>query len=480
MYYVHKNVNPSRKSAYYYVKDFSGGIESGINDRILPLAYAAESVNFSVKSGALCDGGGVKQANFSGNKLSYKNVSAKPLRLYYFKTYNQENQVYENRVLAYFNDGYVYQTLVGKTNEFEKISELNFTKAPASVRYNYNGKNVIIFSGGEDMKIFDGESVEVVSDAPVVTSMCMHGERLFATEAGEKTMLWYSDDFDPANWDVSLSEAGFIDLRDERGTLLKVLELGGYVYVFRNYGITRITAYGDQTEFCADGLCSSSGRIFGGSITLCGDKIAYLAEDGFYCFSGGTPVKFLTKLEGLLKGVDNSGAKGVYFNGELFVNLKIKFKSGIQDCVLRYNFAQKSTCILSGFNVVDFEVYDGEGEYRLLFLTDGVKFIGELSESTEFFGLPVFKSWQSGFSDLGKPETEKTLRGVTLYSNEPVKLTVTSECGSASVNFSGEQSDEYVKIALKGKAFRFLIESSKPNSVVARLKIDFEYGIRGA
>ena len=37
---------------------------------------------------------------------------------------------------------------------------------------------------GENMKIYDGETVETVSDAPAVTSMCIHGERLFATEAG--------------------------------------------------------------------------------------------------------------------------------------------------------------------------------------------------------------------------------------------------------------------------------------------------------
>ncbi len=480
MYYIHNNLTDNRKNAYYYVRDFSGGVESGVNERILPLAYAAESFNFSVKSGALCDGGGIKRANFSGKTLNFNNIAAKARRLYYLKTYDEQSSDYKNRILIYFDDGYVYQAIVGEDDSFKKIEDLYFESAPIAVRYTYNGKNVIIFSSGSAMKIFDGDITENVSDAPAVTSMCMHGERLFVTEDGEKTTLWYSDDFDPANWDISLSEAGFIDLRDERGSLLKAVELGGYVYVFRNYGITRVTAYGDQTEFATDGICASSGKIYQGSITLCGDKIVYLAEDGFYCFSGGAPYRILTKLDGFLRGANNSSAKGVYFNGELFVSLNLNLKNGAESCVLRYNFSEKSATFLCGFNVIDFEQLNGENEYKLLFLCENMNEVGELSEYSEFFGADIIKKWQSGFSDLGKPETEKTLRGISLYSDKPAKLIITSERATATVNFCGSDCDEYVKIALKGKAFEFCIKSESKNSVIARLKIDFEYGPRVA
>lgn len=478
MYYVHNKAGVSSKSAAYYVRDFSGGVESVTDERILPLTYAAESVNFHVKSGALCDAGGVKTAEGGIAELPSVSVGAAK-KLYYFKTYNDETAEYQNRLLVYLSDGYIYQSTCGADARFEKVEELNFAGAPSAVRYTYNGKNVIIFSYGESMKIFDGESVETVQNAPSVTSMCMHGERLFVTEGGEKTALWYSDDFDPANWDVSLSEAGFIDLRDERGSLLKAVEAYGYVYVFRSYGITRVSAYGDQTEFATDGLSSSSGRIYGDSITVCGEKIVYLAEDGFYCFGGSYPYRILTKLDGLLRGVDNSGAKGVFYNGELFVLLKLKLKSGVTPCVLRYDFSGKSVSFISGAGVTDLEVLSGETDYKLLFLCENSVKIGELSSSSERFGTPLLKSWVSGASDLSKPEVEKTVRGVSLYCNAPVSLVISSERGSKTLNFSGNNSDEYLKTALKGRAFTFCIKSSNLDCRAGRLKIDFEYRPRG-
>lgn len=478
MYYVHDSLSEKSKSASYYVRDFSGGVESVTDERILPLAYAAESQNFCVKSGALCDAGGIKAAGAEIASLPPRQVG-EAKRLYYFKTYNETNGTYQNRLLVYLSDGYVYQSVCGANSSFTKIERLDFAGAPNAVRYTYNGKNVIIFSYESSMKIFDGENVELVQNAPVVTSMCMHGERLFATEGGEKTALWYSDDFDPANWDVSLSEAGFIDLRDERGSLLRAVEAGGYVYVFRSYGITRISAYGDQTEFAADGLSSSSGRIYGDSITVCGEKIIYLAEDGFYCFGGSYPYRILTKLDGLIRGVDNSDAKGVFYNGELFVLLKLKLKSGVTPCVLRYDFSGKGFSIISGAGVVDLQILNGESDYKLLFLCDGADKIGELSPDSELFGAPLLKNWQSGFCDLSKPESEKTISGISLYCDNPAVLKITSERGSRTLNFRGSGCDEYIKTALKGKAFAFCIKSSKLGGKAARLKIDFEYRPRG-
>lgn len=482
MYYSSKKINSGRKKATYYVKDFSGGAEMRTDDRIKPLSCASEIFNFSCINGALRDGGGVTLADVGvGPVPGGGNIgNAYPERVYYFKTYNENSGCYEDRLLIFYGS-YIYEAKAeGNETPFSQIIDLQFTKAPSAVRYTYNGKNVIIFSGeGESMKIYDGETVEVVEDAPAITSMCVHGERLFATEAGEKTTLWYSDDFDPANWDVSLSEAGFIDLRDERGSLLKVVEFGGYVYVFRNYGITRITAYGDQTEFAADGISASCGKIYGDSVTVCGDKIAYLAEDGFYLFSGGATQRFLTQFDDYFAGVDNSDAKGVFFNGELFVKLKANFpESGLLDVVLRYNFAKKSANFLSGFGVDDLAVYDGEKKYKLLMLCRDSNSLGEFCEKNEYFGGAIKKIWRSATSDLGKPEAQKTICGISLFADYDTRVSIISERGVKTVRFYGKKEDQYKKISLRGKAFSFLIINNIPESKVARLKIYFEYGER--
>ena len=482
MYYLSDNPRAGRKKATYYVKDFSGGAETQTDERIKPLSYASELINFSCVSGALKDGGGVKPATLGVSANIPYVPGSSPKRLYYFKTYNETAGSYEDLLLIFClseDGGYVYKANLTKKTAFSRVNDLFFSSVPTAVRYTYNGKNVIIFSAdGENMKIYDGETVETVSDAPAVTSTCIHGERLFATEAGEKTALWFSDDFDPANWDISLSEAGFIDLKDERGSLLKVVEFGGYVYVFRTYGITRVTAYGDQTEFAADGLSASSGKIYGDSVTCCGDKIIYLAEDGFYCFAGGAPQRFLSRFDEYFAGVDNSGAKGVYYNGELFVILKANFpESGVKNAVLRYNFATKSAVFLVGFNVSDMVVIDGETDYKLIMIA-GKNALGEFQKKSDYFGASVEKVWRGGFCDLGKPEAEKTISGISLFADKKTTVLIKSERGEKTVVFGGDDKDVFKKVSLKGKAFSFTIKNSQAESKTARLKIHFEYGDR--
>lgn len=129
------------------------------------------------------------------------------------------------------------------------------------------------------MKIYDGTAVTGVEDAPPVTSMCAHGERLFLTDA-DGDAVWFSDDFDPANWNVSLSEAGFIDFGGAGGRVLKAVSFGGYVYVFKSYGISKVYAYGEQNSFSASEIFVSSGKIRGDSITVCGNCILFSRPTG--------------------------------------------------------------------------------------------------------------------------------------------------------------------------------------------------------
>lgn len=49
---------------------------------------------------------------------------------------------------------------------------------------------------------------------------------------------------------MSPDEAGFINFSDECGDVIKVVSFSNYLYVFREYGIFRLTAYGDQNDFC--------------------------------------------------------------------------------------------------------------------------------------------------------------------------------------------------------------------------------------
>ncbi len=473
MYYAKRAKISGVKRASYAINDFSRGSDFSHDKRVVPFYKAVTSYNFECESGALKDARGVKTCAFgaSANKLQFKLLS--PEKLYYFKCYDQQKSSYTDLLLIY-SMGKIYGANPYIDSEFTEIKGLNFKSVPTAVRYNYNGKNSIIFTADSVMKLYDGESVTEVTDTPCITSACIHNERLFATEGGEKSTLWFSDDFDPLNWKVSLQDAGFIDLRDDRGSLLKVISFGGYVYVFRNYGITRITAYGDQTSFINDGISALAGKILGDSITVCGDRVIYLAEDGFYLFAGGSPVRILKGLDECLKGVDNGLAKGIYFNGKFYCLLKLKIDNVVQNCLIYYDLVTKNFTVCKNLNVSDFQIMDGETDYKLLFLSADNGAIGELSEKSECFGLPLQKKWESAKYDFLN-SFEKVITSVTLISKTETHLIVKSENQTRKVKFVASDKPQTKTLGVKGNSFTFTIECSVPSSNISRFKVNYEY-----
>lgn len=473
MYYLKKTASKGVNRASVTINDFSNGSDFSHDSRVTPFYKSNVSYNFECESGALKDASGIKIASFGelNNRLQLKVINAE--KLYYFKSYNQDLKKYEDRLLVYVNRK-IYMANPYLDSDFSEVLGLEFNGAPTAVRYAYNGKNVIIFTFDNQMKVFDGEKVIEVSDVPCITSTCIHNERLFATEGGEKTTLWFSDDFDPLNWKISLHDAGFIDFRDDGGSLIKVVSFNGYVYLFRNYGITRITAYGDQTEFATENIATSSGKIYGESITVCGNRIIYLAEDGFYSFSGGSTNRILKGLDECLKSVENENAKGVYYNGKFYCNLKLKIENAVQNCLIYYDLTSKNFTVCKNLKFSDFQIMDGENDFKLLFLNADNGAIGELSSKSECFGLPILKRWVSAKYDFLN-SNEKVVTSVSLVTKTDINLSVESEAGKRKIKFLASDKIQTKSIGIKGNAFTFTIDCIAPASNISRFKVNYEF-----
>ena len=476
MYYAKKNIHPRLRKGRVFVYDFSSGISTAKDEKLVPLYTAVRSFNTDFKSGALTDGFGISVASFSdGNTPVFDIEGVSPKRLYYYKKYDANIGLYVDYLLIYADNGSMYKARVGADERFVLVSGLSFEVEPSAVSYTYNGSDVIIFSAEEKVKVYDGERVTSISDAPGITSTCIHNERLFATEGGQKTALWFSDDFDPLNWNVSLEDAGYIDLRDGRGSLLKVVSFDGYVYVFRSYGISRITAYGDQTNFSVDGITASSSKIYPNSIAVCGDRVIYLTQDGFYSFAGGTPNRILSKLDGMIADCDLSLAKGIYYDGSYYCSLVLKEKNGESfPALLRYRVNSGEFTLNRYLNIIDFALMDGEKDFKLLFICEDNRAIGELSRKSEYFNEVLYKSWESGESDFGVRK-EKRLTKLCVNSRTPIYITVKSEKESRRLYFFGGIEREAQAVGIRGEYFTITIECALPDCKVSYLSAEFEY-----
>ncbi len=430
--------------------------------------YPRTMENFDPTDGTLvpCDGFDVLEEYVCPTGVTVR-------KCYLFKNYDiDENPVH--KVLIYCSDKYLYVCPFGG-GTFTKLTATTFDSDPAGVPYNYNGKNVMIFSkSGGGICIFDGTKLTIVPDAPEITSMCIHFERLFVTTRGYRNTLWFSDDFNPTNWNVSLTEAGFIEMDDAGGDLIKAVSFGDYLYVFRSFGITRISAYTDQRQFSATNLFISSGRIFADSVIVCGDCILFMATNGLYRFDGVSTQKISAGFEKRL-AADYVYVKGMYFNGYAYIRVKVYYDNVNTVQVLRLDPRTLEAVLINGATLSDFMIVDCDGDYQLYGTSPILNNVVALNtEDKLLFGNPLKMIWENGESDFGVP-APKTLTKFTFYSKSKATVSFTVDGVKHSYVVEGSDKPIVLKPNLKGVKFKLRFDAYSVDARIAAPELKLEY-----
>ena len=451
----------SRKITVNPLGEINGKTGEGVGG----YGYSVASYNFDTSKGDLRDGKGFSAIN------AFLPYAAK--RIYYYRRISGEDAVLD-AVLVWCGDGYIYSLkLAGGTPV--KLAALYFTKEPTAVNYNFNGEDVMIFSSeNAELKIYDGTNVITVSSAPKVESMCVHGERLFLTDSSNHNSLWFSDDFDPTNWNVSLSEAGFIDMIGEKGRLLKVISFGGYIYVFRSYGITRVTAYGNQKSFSVADLFVSSGKIRGESITVCGDCVLFFASDGLYRFDGLSAARISDAYK---ESIDFSFGKvrGAYYNGRAYFVVKAVFEGESENCLFNVDPKNYSEYyFIKGGKPVDVTVAGGVNDYELLLVSGDGKIL-RLTDECATAGVPNTKIWLGKFGDFGFTAKRKLLSEISFYSATALQIEVSADGRTKVYGVKGKIERQIIRPNLTADRFSVKVKCTEKGARVVGLTLKLRY-----
>lgn len=468
------------------LSDFSSGINTKIDTNLLPLNVARNSYNFNFSTGALTTGMGFKTLTLPTAYNDKTFVIPEGVtgieRLWIYKRYDPDAKKYSPLIVIYTSEKEFYWALVETTsNQFFKLSNITFSAAPIGINLRTNGTDKFFFcptSSSDSLTVWDGVNLpQSYPSAPVLTSVDYHANRLFATIGGDKSQVWFSSDLNPTNWTVSSFDGGFIELTDPRGALNKVVSYNNYLYIIRELGITRVSGYGQQTDFVVRNLSQSNSRIFSNTASLCGDRLMMLCQDGIYQFDGLELRKLTLGFESLFEGVDNSSACGAFLDGKYYVACRMNFNDYVSknddgltnNALIEYDIKTSEYSILRGVDIRGLTVLHHNNIHKLIanFGGDHIAKIGELTHDGKLFDVNTQKVWESPMTDMGYPGKNKIIKSITLLNkfeskiaifangesyyfnipaskNRAVKVPINLRCNTFAVGFYSTESDAYI------------------------------------
>ena len=476
-----KTTYPKSYSKYSYtISNFLNGISVGEFDSgLLPVTTAVSSYNYDFSGGSLKTGVGFYESLLElFTKESRETIKSQIsaigsiIKTFVYRNYNNVKDEREDKLLLLSKDLSLFiLNIKGENTSLERVRNILFTSVPEAISYRLNGEDVLILSSKTDnMVIYDGVNLPYeVLDAPRISSMDIHYERLFVTTTHEKSKVLFSDDLDPTLWSIDLDEAGFIEMVDERGALNRVISFNDYLYIFRDYGISRLTAFGSQEGFSVSHLFVSSSKIYPNSIAVCGDRIIFLASNGLYSFDGFTTTKILSNLSNSFM-LSNGASIGAFYEGKYYLACNLKFDDDkdfdetefVNNALIIYDIKTKKYTITRGVDIVDIQPVN-VGGYEKLYLcarNDNTNYkVVSINNSGDFLSKPLKKVWKTDFYGFGKKQKNKCVRSVAVYLNGgSSELSVKSDTGQEKIIKLEHGANEY-NFYVFGSKFSFTFTS---------------------
>lgn len=441
------------------------GIVNSLDESVADMTYATKTLNFAFEKGVLTGGIGIDFARGYSNETSERFLyapvvlgrNAKDVFLYRRLA---EDGTPDDRLVIRTTDYHFMYIPIYKKQNWRSIDGLMIHGDLSAVNYNYNGEDILLLSSPQDgMYLINGDVALVCSDAPHFTSLTVHNERVYGSVTASQNQLWFSDDFNPFNWRVSSDEAGYINFSDECGEVLKVVSFLNYLYIFREYGIFRLTAYGEQSEFFMKKLFTDTGRIYKNSIEICGDKIIFYAEDGLYAFDGYEVARIAKELMPIFNAHLISSA---YLDDYYYMACTVYDKEyTLNNAVVRYRLSDGTISVLYGVSVRTLKTVRVHNVSQVLCLfnsgsTGGlnsginVKCFGEMSQSGKVLDRVTSKTYISPYSTLSTPAL-KTLRSLSVLTTTPIKLSVKLDGEVCNYSLPGSNLLQTVHIEKSGR-----------------------------
>lgn len=492
--FYRNNLKTKKTGVKWYKYDLLNEVQnSGKDDGVLKYNQPKISYNLITKDGSLKAGYGFKQLAMPTSLASLDDESVirtqgdEVLGLWKFKWYDSQTTHTDKYYLFYFNEN--NQICYDNVLDLRYLTLLvpnTFTEMPVATYYRKDGEDALLLAGnGSDLMIVTGAGITTSANAPKIISCCTHYGKLFAITREKRGTLVYTDNTNVATW--SSDGTDDLDFGDGRGNLNKILSFDDYLYIFRDFGITKISIYGSD-EFSISHMYFSDSYIYPNSIAQSGDRVYFLTRSGLKVFNGSSVKDIKIDCMDIINSCDNANCYATCFNGKYYLACRGDFKDNqtvgcegynsgyINNMLFVYDLISEHVEILRGADIHQVLALTNPYKSKLVacFYNEHIGKIGELTTDGKLFDSALSGVVTFAKSDLGRCGKTKRIRTIYIKSAENCSVTVKNEDKSFQFSVSGSTKIQRIKTNIVGKSFTVEINSQNSNASISKLMLEVE------
>lgn len=463
------------------------GVAVDENPNVSSAGHAEKCFNFSYKDGGLRDGLGMNEIKYypfgSDIDVIYSfPETLSPVKITQFPFYNEEMSFDDRMIIFICEDNKVYGWKPNKSSEGMIVLPFEINKDSILLNYVFEDQAYLYAINDGVMYIYNMTSKHlerIEASVPHFEEICFCKDFVFARVKEKKHSLWYSRQKNPANWLSDSNTYNYFDFSDLKGNCQKLMPTLDGVYVFREYGISKIVFNEKEENFEIEELYQGTGKIFGNSVQECGENFVYMTTDGLYIFNGVTSRKVTTRIEELFRRYFNQFSLTAYNNGKYYIALKISYDDSLYDdgnyknnTLIELDLTDRTENILRGFDIVDLASINEVNTSFMFFIAKiGEKNkVGIIGHDGKIFDSPTKKYWKSVQSDYGLPHKKKILSRFFIVTKSDIKITFNGDTKSYYYDLKGSDNVQILKPNISAYRFSVEIESVSDGNDITNLK----------
>ena len=399
----------------------------------------------------------------------------------YFKQYFPRTASTFHRILLYGDDNKEYiNQLYCQDNKIYWLYSMKFNSSPVSLAFKQNYSDAIILSSTDKMLIWKTQySPYEVENAPIITSMCMNDGVLFCTIKEPAFKIWYATDLNAENIGNINANSGYVSLEDDLGYARKIVCFNQDVYVFRDYGISKINYL--KNNISVSQVYQSNTKIFTDTVSVCENAIMFLTVQGIFQFNGVKVSSAGIDIAEMLP-IANDGARAGALANKYYLALRLNFdddkqvlcesENYVNNAIIVVDLKDYTYQIIRGVDIGALLPVKTETFEKMLvtFNTAHDTVLGEICQDSKCFDQALPKFWAS--NNLFEIPQTRLITKLNVVADAGVKFNLKHDGKSTSFTTYATGNNEF---CFKFDCKNLQLEISSPNQTAQVKSVFVEY-----